>query len=423
MKTRNLFSLTLAALAALALAVVPDLHPLLALLSDPHAAGGLLLANAAVGVEMKSVLDAIEAIKKGATEKVGELGEKFGELQARLQAAEQRLDVRSRAGGDDIGTAAPGRLQEALERSPGMEALRMGQTPTARVALPAGALNIKTLTSAPGSGGALVDTSRLSGIVQAPFQRLTIRDLLPTLRMESGAVEYVRNTTITNSAAAVAEGELKPESDFGFDLQTAKALTIAHWTHATKQILDDFPQLVQFVATVMTRGLRLAEELQLLKGSGAGANMTGLYTLATPHVAPFTYASPTRIDLLRMIITQLENADYNAGAFVLNPSDWAQIELMKNADGDYLKSNPTEAGKRMVWGVPVIPSVAMSYGTFLLGDFQQAAVLFDRQDPTLDIATQDGDDFRRNMVKLRVEERVALAVRQPQALIKGSFPS
>jgi len=59
--------------------------------------------------------------------------------------------------------------------------------------------------------------------------------------------------------------------------------------------------------------------------------------------------------------------------------------------------------------------------TFLVGDFQRAATLYDRQDPTLDIATQDQDDFLRNLLKLRMELRLSLTVELPGALVTGEF--
>lgn len=63
----------------------------------------------------------------------------------------------------------------------------------------------------------------------------------------------------------------------------------------------------------------------------------------------------------------------------------------------------------------------MTAGSFLAGDFAQAAILIDREAPRLDIAFEDQDDFVKNLCKLRVEERVGLAVQLPGALIAGAF--
>lgn len=156
-------------------------------------------------------------------------------------------------------------------------------------------------------------------------------------------------------------------------------------------------------------------------GAGTGTDINGLYTRATNYVAFFTSASPTILDMLRLAMTQLENANYRATAFVLHPNDWTRVELIKTTDGDYLAANPKENGERVLWGAPVITTTAMTEDKFLVGDFPQAAVLFDRQLPTLDIALEDQDDFVRNLCKLRVESRIGLAVQLTAALVKGDL--
>lgn len=273
------------------------------------------------------------------------------------------------------------------------------------------------------TGAALLESDRQSGIVFPALRRLTIRDLLPVIRTDAGSIEYVREVTTTNGAAIVAEGALKPESTVTFERITANVVTIANWVQASKQILDDAKQLQLYLDNRLRFNVRFAVELQLLKGTGIGNNLMGLYTGATAYAAPVTITTPTRIDVLRLAIGQLEDANYNSTGIVLHPDDWTIIDLMKIADGSYLKSDPAVANVRTLWGRPVVTTTAMTVGTFLTGDFAAAATLYDRQDPTLDIATQDQDDFVRNLIKMRMEERVSMALQLPGALIKGTFPA
>ncbi|MCZ2498396.1 hypothetical protein GN316_16670 [Xylophilus sp. Kf1] len=64
---------------------------------------------------------------------------------------------------------------------------------------------------------------------------------------------------------------------------------------------------------------------------------------------------------------------------------------------------------------------AMTVEKFLVGDFAAAGFIIDRQRATLDIAYTDSDDFVKNLCKLRLEERIGLAVQQPNALLKGDL--
>ncbi len=146
-----------------------------------------------------------------------------------------------------------------------------------------------------------------------------------------------------------------------------------------------------------------------------------MQTAATAFVAPIVIATPTPIDTLRLAIDQLEVANYDPNGIVLHPNDWAKVELTKESTGGYIKSDPALANVRTLWGRGVVVTTAQTAGTFLVGDFQRAATLYDRQDPTLDIATQDQDDFLRNLLKLRMELRLSLTVELPGALVTGEF--
>ncbi|MFY3739122.1 phage major capsid protein, partial [Escherichia coli] len=47
--------------------------------------------------------------------------------------------------------------------------------------------------------------------------------------------------------------------------------------------------------------------------------------------------------------------------------------------------------------------------------------LFDREDANVVISTENADDFEKNMISIRCEERLALAVKRPEAFVYGSF--
>jgi len=67
----------------------------------------------------------------------------------------------------------------------------------------------------------------------------------------------------------VAETALKPESDMKFELDNVPARVIAQWTKASRQVLDDLPQLMGIIDTEPLDGLALKEDLQILSGDVA----------------------------------------------------------------------------------------------------------------------------------------------------------
>jgi hypothetical protein len=56
---------------------------------------------------------------------------------------------------------------------------------------------------------------------------------------------------------------------------------------------------------------------------------------------------------------------------------------------------------------------------YLVGAFPGNAALFDRESVNVEMAFQNEDDFIRNLITIRAEERVAFAVFQPKAFAKG----
>jgi len=332
-------------------------------------------------------------------------------ISARLAEAEQKL-ARSGSEEDERETRSIGQIVLADES---VQALMKSRDGRARV-------NVKAITAVtPAAGGVFVRPDRLEGIVSVPDRRLTVRDLLMPGRTSSSSVEYVRETGFTNAAGVVAETTLKPESNITFEMLMSAVATIAHWVQASKQILADAPQLQSYVDGRLLYGLRFREEAQLLKGSGLAGNLNGIYTQATAYAAPFVLAAATNIDTLRMAMLQAELAEYPATGIVLNPINWAQIELAKDGELRYLFANPQSLAGPTLWGLPVVSTKALDVNEYLVGAFKLGAQIFDREDATILISTEDRDNFIRNMVTILAEERLGLAVYRPEAFIKGAL--
>lgn len=290
------------------------------------------------------------------------------------------------------------------------------------------AIEVKTITSASATGTsastALVQADRVTG-TSLPQRPMTIRALLQPGRTNSSIIEYARQTVRTLNAQTVAENPsaAKPQSDIQWDITNTKVATIAHWIPASKQILADAPQLQSEIDGELRYGLDFAEEQQLLLGDGTGTNLLGLLPQATAYAAPagVVVAEETRLDRLRLAMLQATLALYPATGHVLNPTDWAAIELTKDNQGRYIWANPAGLVGPTLWGLPVAVSLAMPPNTFLTGALAYAAQIFDREDASVLISTEDRDNFVKNMVTILAEERLALVVRRPQALIKGTF--
>jgi HK97 family phage major capsid protein len=272
-----------------------------------------------------------------------------------------------------------------------------------------------------GTVGEVLQTERLPGILELPRRRLVVRDLLTPGQMDGNSLEYVKETGFTNGAANVAEGAKKPESDIAFDLVTTSAKVIAHFVKASRQIMSDAPQLRSYIDGRLLYGLAFREEAQLLNGDGTGQNLLGIIPQATAYAAPGGLVAAQDIDILRLAMLQAELAEFPATGHVLNPIDWARIELLKDTQGRYLIGNPQGTLSPTMWSLPVVATQAIAADKFLTGSFRPSAQIFDRWRARVELATENEDDFVKNLVTILAEERLALAVYRPEGFIYGDL--
>ena len=372
----------------------------------------------AIATDALGKAQAGEGLTEGAKQKADEAITAVNEAKARLDEMEQKLD-----GFDPSQRQANHTPGEMFSEDEGVKSFLANPTSGKRVGVDVKAIISSLTTDANGSAGDLIVPQR-GGMVDPVTRRMTIRDLLTPGRTSSNAIQYPVETGYTNSAATVSEtsGPTKPQSEIKFDIRTTSVTTIAHWLLATRQILDDVPMLQSYIDGRLRYGLAYVEENQLLNGGGTGTDLNGIYTQATAFAAGTAIvASPTRIDVLRYAILQAALAELPATGHVLNPIDWAGIETTKDAAGGYIIGNPQGSLQPTLWGLPVVATQAMTSGNFLTGAFRLGAQIFDRMDARVEISTEDSDNFRKNLVTILAEERLALAVYRPEAFIKGTF--
>lgn len=337
----------------------------------------------------------------------------MNEAKARMDELEQKM-ARGRGGEDTPRTAG-----ERFVEDEGFKAFAAQTRPRGRHIV-----EVKDITSlttdAAGSVGTLIQPQRVAG-TELPQRRMTIRALLAQGRTASNSIEYDKEKVFTNNAAPVAEGASKPQSELQYEEATAPVRTIAHWMRASVQILADVPALRSIIDQRLRYGLSFVEETQLLTGSGSGQNISGLVTNATAYSAPGSLTASTPVDVVRLMILQVALAEYPANGIVMNPIDMAAIEMSKDSAGGYLIGDPQGTIQKRLWGLPVVETQAMTVDKALVGAFDLAAQIFDRQDATVEVSTEDQDNFIKNKVTIRAEERLALAIYRPAALVYGDL--
>ncbi len=256
-----------------------------------------------------------------------------------------------------------------------------------------------------------------------------VRDLFPARPTTASLIDYFRVSGFTNNASVVPERSggafgLKPQSGLAWTVAQAPVRTIAHWEVAHRNVLADTPALQATINTELLYGLRLAEDYQILNGTGTGEDLQGVLT--TPGIQTYsqaTVAGDKSADAIRRAATRVLLAYYEPTGVVLHPYDWEEIELDKDTQGRYLYSQVAIGTQKVLWRMPVVDTPAMTQHTALVGSFGLGAQLYDRELGNIRIAEQHGDFFLRNAVVILAEERLALATRVPESFCKVTLTS
>ena len=253
-------------------------------------------------------------------------------------------------------------------------------------------------------------------IVEGYRRPLLISDLFGTERISGNALTYfVESSTVEGGPAFTTEGNEKPMMSFGDPTAVTVALRkIASYMKVTDELVADAPWLAD---AINGRGMyqhELKVENDLLT-TLSGTSGLGTASLLTPD------------GIFKAMMTVQNNSGFAPDAIVINPTDYQNIRLRKDSNGQYYGGgfmsgaygNGGIVEQPPIWGLRTVVTSAVAVGTCYVGAFKLGASII-RKDAgmAVDIAYQNEDDFIKNLVTIRIEERLALAVRRPAAFVK-----
>jgi len=248
-------------------------------------------------------------------------------------------------------------------------------------------------------------------VITGPVVPLRMRDLIAGGTTEADSIAYARETSITNSVVVpVGAGGLKPQADLTYEIVTSPVRTIPAYMKASAQLLDDYASFQSWIDARLLYSLSIAEERQLLNGNGVAPNLQGFMLVAIAVGA----AGANFLAGVAAGVAQVFSFGYVPDGIVVNPADWGKA--LGTLGSPALITSPLS-----LWGIPVVLSLAQTAGSYLVWMFNPYSQIFDRDAAAVEVAEQNQDDFVRNVVTVRAEERLALAIYQPGAFAKGTF--
>lgn len=271
------------------------------------------------------------------------------------------------------------------------------------VVMKAASAPVMTTGGAPVAGGVTIDDQ----ISVDPRKRASIRDLANVASISTPSVVYAQLKDVEGDAAWVPEGGLKPSMTAEVDTVSLTAGKIALTAKITTEVMQDIPQLEKEIEAEILNKIGLKEEDGIFNGTGSGGQIQGVgdslpaFSLTGIEISK----SPNMYDAIVAAYTQIvstSNMAYSPNAIRMNPVDYANMQLTKNDNGDYIR--PFKIGDELITGLRVVQNPNVPVGSFQMGDFRY---LFIRDYVVLSLNFGwENDDFTKNLVTILGEKRM-----------------
>jgi len=260
-----------------------------------------------------------------------------------------------------------------------------------------------------------------------PTRATHIRQLLPIGSTDAQVIRFPKESGYDEtSVGATAEGAALAQTDFDITATSVNVNRIGTFLRVTEEMLNDTPQLSSYISARVPEKILSIEDTQLLNGSGSGANQSGLFTDGTAFNATTSgfvdaIENSNEYDVLVAALNQLALSNYQADTILLNPTDLHKIALLKSTQNEYLRQQIYSGLVPQIMGVNITANTAVTAGNFLVGNLRQASQLWVRENLSVEFSRDDNVNFTKNLVTIRVQERIALTNYLPNAIVQGTF--
>ena len=269
-------------------------------------------------------------------------------------------------------------------------------------------------------------------IVQEVLPETYLRALFGSETISGNALTYFVEGAIESNTAGgqsaygfdvTAEGAAKPQISFADPTPVTVALDkLAAFIKETDEYINDAPFLASAINGRLLNYLRLREEdylLTKLKAASITADTTSWANSAGAQaIADLIFAKIQKVQA---------DSGFAADAIIMNPKTWEILRLGKyGSTNEYIGGGYFADGQgKQLWGVPVYTSTfaaapvsGSAAGEIFVGAFKACGSVVTKGGVSVEATNADQDDFIKNRMTIRAEERLALAVRRPAGFIK-----
>ena len=358
------------------------------------------------------------SLKSEITNLTNEYNEKLENATKRMDA----IEVESKKTLSNVSTRTFKSEVFAAIKDGAIESFTQGNANAARFEIKAGDMTMANTFTGVVAGETVIEDFKFD-----PSRSVHIRTLLPIGSTDAQTIRYPKESAYDDGAAATAQGSALGQSDFDVTATSVNVEKIGTFLRITEEMLNDTAGLSSYLSARIPSKVMGIEDTEIISGDGSSPNLSGLLTDGTAFTTSSgglfyqSVESANEFDVIVVALNQLALLNYQADTIIMNPTDFHKIVLLKSTANEYLRNQIIQGLQPAINGVPITLNTAMPAGKFLVGNLAQSTQLWVRDGLSLEFARQDSDNFTKNFVTVRAQERVALTTYTPNGIVQGTF--
>lgn len=261
-----------------------------------------------------------------------------------------------------------------------------------------------------------------TGIGKLATRQTFMRSLFPSMNTTKEAVKYNDQETVVRDAKNVAGCAASTHNTkLTWKVRKIEMEKCRDFVHICQDMLEDFEWVSSEVRNLVDVDVQLQIDSQLLLGDNASPNLNSVDNVASTFAAG-SYANTIQdaqiIDLLKVAASQIvdlgQNNKFMPNVILLNPIDFTQMELLKNANGNYLMPNWLTANGTTISGMRILRNQLVPAGEAYVMDSTKGTVI-NRKGITIEMSFENRENFEQELVTVKAYERLNFRVRNVDA--------
>ena len=260
------------------------------------------------------------------------------------------------------------------------------------------------------------------GVGQIATRQALMKSLFPVQPISTEYLKYNDQETIVRDAKNVAGCAASTHlSKVTWQVRTLQITKVRDYVDVCVDMMEDYDFVEGEIRNLVSTDVALRVDEQLLLGTGVYPETNSVAAVASTFAAgayALTIQDATLIDLIKIAGAQIsdfgQNNKFMANTVLLNPIDACKMQLLKDADGNYMVPNWITSDGVNIGAMRVIANQLVPANEAYVFDSSKGTI-YQRKGATVELAFENRENFEKELVTVKAYERLNFRVRNVDA--------